>query len=345
MNAGVGMTSRPAVRAVTSRGENHMQTLDAQFDQALILIGLGEKRARAIEAHEEVRAIIEADPALRERGAHTILIGSYGRETAIYPGRDVDVFVELPDAGDDPETLFALLKAPLAAHYGDRVTEGRHAVKIDFPDEFGVDAVAAEPTAAHWKIPATDGEGRRSEWEETDPERLGELTRERNVAPTIGNRGAYVPTVRFVRQIRRHHLGEARPGGLYFELETYWAFQEGVAGESFAEVLAGTLDRIATQLETGLVINDPAMDREYQPTPDPDDVEAAAQTFRELAGKAAEALGAERCQAAALWREILGENDRGPVFPLPAGCDEHGNEIQSVTAVRDRGSREARPFA
>jgi hypothetical protein len=322
-----------------------METLNEQFDQALTMIGLGPKRARAIEAHEDIRATLEADPELKTRSVDTILIGSYGRETAIYPGRDVDVFVELPDANDEPETLFQLVKAPLVAKYGSRVSEGRRAVKIDFPDEFGVDAVAAEQTAAHWQIPATDAEGARTEWEETDPELLSELTTERNVTPTVGDRGAYVPTVKMIRQVRRHHLGDAKPGGLYFELETYWAFEASLAGTTFAQILAATLDRTATQLESGTVISDPAIDREYRPTPNPADLDTAAALFRDLASKAAQAIAAERCPAAVLWREILGDNERGPVFPLPAGCDEKGDVIKSVTPVADRGSREARPFA
>lgn len=322
-----------------------MEALAEQFAGALTKIGLGNKRMRAIEAHEEVRAALEADPELKKRGVDTKLIGSYGRETAIYPGRDVDVFVKLPDADDHPETLFQLVKKPLVAKYGDRVSEGRHAIKIDFPDEFGVDAVAAEQTSTHWKIPAPDASGGRSEWEETDPERLGELVTDRNVAPTVDGQGAFVPTVKMIRQIRRHHLEDAKPGGLYFELETYWAFETGVVGDTFAEILASTLERIATQLESGTVITDPAMGRPYDPTPEAADLEYAAAIFRDLAGKAEQALSADRCGAAAIWRSILGQNDRGWVFPLPAGCDERGREVARVTPVADRGPAEARPFA
>ena len=322
-----------------------MEALADQFKAALTMIGLGDKRKRAIEAHEGVRATLEADPELQERGVDTILIGSYGRETAIYPGRDVDIFVKLADADDDPEALFQLVKKPLVATYGDRVTEGRHAIKIDFPDEFGVDAVAAERTTAHWKIPAPDDSGGRTEWEETDPERLGELVTDRNVTPTVDAQGAFVPTVKMIRQIRRHHLADAKPGGLYFELETYWAFDVGVAGDTFAEILASTLEHIATQLESGEVITDPAMDRPYEPTPESVDIEHAAAIFRDLATKAADALVADKCPAAAIWRDILGQNDRGWVFPLPAGCDERGKEVARVTPVADRGPAEARPFA
>lgn len=311
------------------------------------MIGLGAKRDRAIDAHKDVRAVLERDELLKSWSVDTILIGSYGRETAIYPGKDVDVFTKLPDAPtDDPEVVFQAVREPLVAEYGDRVEEHRRSLMIQFPDDFSVDAVPATPTDLHWQIAQTDAEGRRTQWEETDPERLGELTHGRNKTPEVDGRGAYVPTVRFVRQIRRHHLAEAKPGGLYFELATYWAFGAGVAGSSFAEILASTLRRIATQLESGVVINDPALERQYDPAPKPEDLEAAAATFRDLADKAAAALATDdKCKAAALWREILGRNEKGWVFRLPEDCDEQGRSVTKVTPITDKGSREARPFA
>ncbi len=121
----------------------------------------------------------------------------------------------------------------------------------------------------------------------------------------MDGQGAYVPTVKLVRQTRRHHLADRKPRGLYFELETYWAFEGGVTGTTFAEIFASTLERIATRLETGVVINDPALAREYNPAPESADLEHAAAIFRDVATKAALALAADRCEAARLWREIL----------------------------------------
>jgi hypothetical protein len=329
------------------RVRRQMETFPQHFRDALTMIGLGTKRDRAIEAHMEVREVLERDETLLSWGVDTILIGSYGRETAIYPGRDVDVFTKLPDAPtDDPEMVFQAVKEPLVDQYGDRVEEHRRSLMIQFPDDFSVDAVPATPTRLHWQIPQTDAEGERTQWEETDPERLGDLTHERNRRPEVDGRGAYVPTVKFVRQIRRHHLADAKPGGLYFELESYWAFDAGVAGASFAEILAATLERIATQLETGVVINDPAVERPYDPTPRTEDLDAAAKTFRGLADRAAAALATDdKCKAAALWREVLGRNEKGWVFRLPEDCDEQGRSVAKVTPITDKGSREARPFA
>jgi len=323
-----------------------METLSAEFNTALTLTGLGDKRQRAMDAHAQVRAVLEADDDLVANGVDTILIGSYGRETAIYPGRDVDVFVKLPECQEGPDETFEMVKRALATEYEDRVEEGRRSLRIDFPDGFSVDAVPAIPSGSgRWQIPQADEDAERTGWEETDPEEFGRLTVERNKTHLVGTQGAYVPTVKLVRQIRQHHLGDRKPRGLYLEIETYWAFEAAVTGSSFAEILAGSLRRIATQLESGVVINDPALGREYSPTPQSADLESAASVFRDLATKAALALAADRCEAARLWREILGKNEINWVFPIPTGCDEAGKATTTITPIADRGSREARPFA
>ena len=324
-----------------------METLADEFTTALSLIGLGDKRQRAMDAHAEVRAVLEANDDLVANGVDTILIGSYGRETAIYPGRDVDVFVKLPDSEEGPDETYEMVRQALETEYGDRLDDsGSRSMKVEFPDDFWVDAVPAVPSDdGRWQIPQADENGDRTGWEETNPEELGRLTVEQNKEPKVDGQGAYVPTVKLVRQTRRHHLGDRKPRGLYLELETYWAFEAGVTGSTFAELFASTLERIATQLETSVVINDPALAREYSPAPESADLEHAATVFRDLATKAALALAADRCEAARLWREILGKNERNWIFPIPAGCDEFGKRAATIAPIADRGSREARPFA
>ena len=164
--------------------------------------------------------------------------------------------------------------------------------------------------------------------------------------PLVLGRGAYVPVVRLVRQIREHHLGESKPGGLYLELATYWTFDEGVSGDCFAALLSHVLDSLKDKL-SGYAIHpliDPALGSPYEPRPDSGDLFRAAEVFGTLARQAAEALTADRCQAAVLWRKIIGENERGPGFPIPEGCDDRGRVIPPVRANTGRGSDEARGF-
>ena len=336
-----------------------MESLAEQFGDALSRIEVnGERARRAALAHQEVRGVLETSAQLRQWGVDTVLIGSYARRTNIHPGRDVDVFTKLTlldTSTADPFRVYETVRDVLVAHYKHRAEPQPRSIKIQFShageEDFSVDAVPAVRSNARWAIPERDSSRWASRdagerWVETDPERLTALTVRRNESPTVNGQGAYVPTVKLMRQTRRHHRGDAKPGGLYFELLTYHAFQSGLPGNTFAELFAGALKLVAMQLavahERPLV--DPAMDTPYQPMPDPDDVTDASEVFARLAAQAARALTVERCEAAILWREIIGRNDRGPCFPLPPGCDEQGRRIPTITANPSRGSDEARGF-
>lgn len=333
-----------------------METLPEQFEKARVHIEISDaKRTRAIAAHSEIRACLETDSQLQTWGVDTILIGSYARRTAIHPGKDVDVLVKLTglDVSASPEQVFGTVSDLLAAKYGDRAEPQRRSIKVTFDmanHEFAVDVVPAVPTSEHWAIPQRErdlwlADDPSARWVETDPERLGELTTELNGKLKIGSRGAFVPTVKLMRQTRRHHLADAKPGGLYFELLTYWAFDRGVEGGSYAEVLAAALESVSAQLADGSALVDPVLDKPFDPAPAPAERAAAAQLYSQLSEKAARALNVPRCRAAVLWREILGENERGQCFPLPEGCDEEGREISPITAVASMGSREPSGFA
>jgi hypothetical protein len=330
-----------------------VETLPKQFKDALTRIEIsGDKRDRAIGAHTEIRDLLEEDETLRGWGIDTILIGSYSRHTGIHPGKDVDVFMRLTELATDadPDEVFDHVVEVLTAHYGDRASAQRRSIKVDFSDDgFSVDAVPAVKAGSRWAIPSSDtdrwGDASAERWMETDPRKLGELTTEMNDTLKVSDQGAYVPTVKLVRQTRKHHLGDDKPGGLYFELLAYRAFEAGVSGESFAEIFSATLRSIATQLASGEELLDPALDSPYAPAPQADELEHAAQLFAELADDAEAALDMEPCPAAATWRRILGDNDRGACFPLPDGCDEEGRSIPRVTSTGAVGSREAGGFA
>lgn len=329
-----------------------METFSSQFKQAITHITVnGAKRARAIKAHTEIRALLETDPHLCRLGVDTVLIGSYARKTGIYPGRDVDVFVKLTklDTSADPQGVFDAVCQVLVAHYGDRAEVQRRSIKVSFDgdDEFSVDAVPAVRLGERWALPTHDRDlwqrpGER--WIETDPERLGGLTSTRNRAPKVDGDGAYVPTVKLVRQIRAQHLGDRKPGGLYFELACYWAFDAGIGGSSHAEILAATLRSIAGQLSSGMPLLDPVLGRAFEPLPEAAELSAAALKFSELSSQADAALSMDRCPAAAIWRRLLGTNDRGPCFPIPSGCDESGRAITQVSPVISQGAGAAGGF-
>ncbi len=333
-----------------------METLPSQFDDALAHIEInGRKRERAVAAHTEIREWLETDATLVSWGIDTVLIGSYARNTGIYPGKDVDVFAKLTalDVRVNPQEVFDTVAAMLRRKYDDRAEQQNRSVRVSFDtdgDGFSVDVVPAVPTAQHWAIPQRDrtlwmSADLGARWVETDPERLGNLTAARNVSPQVGTRGAYVPVVKLVRQVRRHHMADAKPGGLYFELLTYWAFEDGMTGASFAELLVASLNSLAAQLASGAIVIDPALGTPVSPAPDSQELASAATLFGQLASRAEKALKASRCPAAVLWREIIGDNERGECFPLPPGCDAEGRELAPVTAVMSTGSRQPSGFA
>lgn len=334
----------------------NITTLSDQFKGALSRLELREKRERAENAHREIRELLEADERLCSWGVDTILIGSYARHTSIYPGKYVDVFTKLTKltTSTSPRSVFEAVRDVLVARYGDRARPQARSIKVTFPidgaEDFHVDVVPAVRKGGRWAIPRRDttlwdAPDVEQRWVETDPEKMTELSSKVNATLEVDGQGAYVPVVKLVRQTRWHHRGKQKPGGFYFELMTYWAFRAGMDGDSFAEIFAKTLRAIAAQLESGAPLLDPVLSTEYRPAPDPEDRAAAAAVFSDLARSAERALMLDRCPAAAVWRSILGENDRGPVFPLPPGCDETGNEIKDVAAVAAVGSREASGFA
>lgn len=333
-----------------------METLNEQFREAIGNITVnGEKRRHVIAAHTEMRALLETNPLLLGFGVDTVLIGSYARRTGIYPGRDVDIFVKLTelDTSAEPAKAFEAVHTPLLKHFGDeRTTPQARSIKVDYSvkgHEFSADAVPAVRYGERWALPTHDRDywtlGPQERWVETDPELLSTLTEVRNKEPQVGGDGAYVPTVKMIRQIRAHHLGDAKPGGLYFEVACYWAFEHGEArGATHAELLAATLRSVGRLLASGAVLVDPVLGRAFAPAPEPEDLARAASEFSALASQAEAALGMERCAAAAIWRRILGSNSRGECFPLPAGCDASGNPIRRVTPVAAQGARGARGF-
>ena len=333
-----------------------LTTLSEQFEGALSRLELGEKRKRVEVAHKEIRGLLEGDDQLSSWGVDTILIGSYARHTVIYPGKDVDVFTKLTklDTSVNPRSVFEAVRDVLVAEYSDRVEPQARSIKVTFPfdgeDDFHADVVPAVRKGDRWAIPRRDArqwDAREPEerWVETDPEKMTKLTADMNASLEVEGQGAYVPVVKLVRQARRHVLADEKPGGFYFELMTYWAFHDGVDGESFAEIFAKSLRAIAVQLVSTVPLIDPILGKEFKPAPQPSDRAAAAALFSDLASKAERALTLDRCPAAAIWRSILGDNERGPVFPLPPGCDDKGKEIKNVAAVAAVGSRHASGFA
>jgi hypothetical protein len=346
-----------------------MATLRSQFSDALTNVEVnGDKRERAIAAHTEIQDVLAADDQLSEWGINTRLIGCYSRHTARYPGKDVDVFArfESLDMSSMPRTVYERVEAVLVAEYGlasdgGRATPQDRSIKVDFPDPddadenqaFAVDAVPAVRDGERWAIPTKD----RKRWAEstgrwvlTNPERFGQLSSDLStstLSPSVAGQNAYKPIVKLTRQARHVHLGERRPGGLFVEFAIYDVWSSGlIAGDEWDPLFAKTLRSLANRFNQAPYdpLVDPGMGTAVAPALDNDVWTHAAGVFSRLADLAEEAVAAEKCAAAAKWRDILGENERGQVFPLPPGCDAGGFPISAVAPITGLGSNEARKF-
>jgi len=366
--------------------------LTPQFEQAQHWINLNARRRVAIAAHLEVRAVLRAAAGLVRLGLDDVLIGSYPRDVAIWPGRDVDVFGKLTAASIDsimPGDAYQLFLDVLSSAFPGRITQQPRSIKVAYrggalPEQsfvkqaarllreavdtaeafdFSVDVVPAVRFGDVWGIPTANQQqwsrtAAAERWVRTNPEKLAELTRELNKLITIGGQGAYVPTVKSVRQIRRWHLKDQKPGGLYFELLTHEGFASGaIEGDSWATITASTLTYVAHRLSTvtSSPLCDPALNQPYTPGPDAGAIAHAQSVFSSLASSARRALDLDPCPAAAAWRKVYGENTQAagggntqqtaPVFDLPPNCREDGTLVPPIAVPNVlRGTNEARGF-
>ncbi len=296
-----------------------------------------DDKTNAATAHAEVREVLEADPDLLAAEIDTLLIGSYKRHVSIRRVKDVDVLSKLPAlaADKDPQDLLDDVTSVLKSKYDDdRLERQDRSIKVLFPDfDLHVDVVPARPAGDYLEIPDrpdNDGNG----WQKTNPEKLTALSTEMNDRYDDD----YVPVVKLVRQARRANLGK-RPGGLYFEILTYHAFNLGLDADCPATLFVGALRSIATQLAnvvaSGAGIADPTMPGEVISIRCTDaQMATAASTFADLATRAEEALADEDpCAAAKKFRDILGKNaDDEFVFPMPAVCNDDGTR-RTVAAI------------
>ena len=312
-----------------------MPQLAAQFEQAKSNVSPPhDDVSNASEAHTEVRQALETSAVLTDFAIDTILIGSYARHVAIRRIKDVDVFSKLPRVPSTitPGRLLGLFHEVLAGEFGcGRVEPQDRSIKVDFPDyDLCVDAVPARPYGAYWAVPDRCGG-----WEETNPESLGSLTTSMNST----HDGHYVPIVKLIRQARRAQLGDAQPGGLYFEIACYHAFAQGLSAVSASEYFCEALGGVARQLNWARTggLADPTLPGHVISTrATHTELAHAAQTFDGLARRARTALHSDdACFAALEFRRIFGKTSDGSwVFPMPSYCNEDGTPRTTAPGVR-----------
>jgi hypothetical protein len=221
--------------------------------------------------------------------------------------------------------------------------------------EFSVDVVPAVGWCDHYGIPevgrnvSTGERYRTGHWRLTDPVELTRLTQVRNRAPRIGSGGAYVRTVKAIKQVKAHHLADTKPSALFYEFILHNGFtDDAITGTSWADITASALVYISTRLHTigERPVCDPVLHEEYQPVPAAGDLASSTTAFDDVAPAAQRAVRAStRCQAAIEWRQVFGGNEqRDHVFPLPPGCRGTGAAMGAAAANVAAGGTSERSF-
>ena len=320
-----------------------MSALPSYFKQALSAIEPGLDADHAMKAHAEVSAALEAARPLKRLGISPVLIGSYAREVSTRRVKDVDVFGRLSEADDNlrPGRAIDLFEDALNVGFGEkRVERQARSIKVSFDEyDLSVDAVPARPKGNHWEIPKKTDQDNRASWIETNPTRFTDLCTEANKKYTLSGKGIYVPVVKLVRQVRRAWVPD-QPGGLFFEILTYWAFNDGKPqAASHAGYLVAALDYIETELprvaEDGL--RDPTLPGKFITTrATKRDFDDAIKEMAKAARLARTALFEEDdCRAAVAWRRLLGKNTAGEtVFPVPEYCNLDGTRRSDSAVIK-----------
>lgn len=273
--------------------------------------------------------------------------------------------------GDRLPGQAAVLKAARELHWTQTEVKDVEAAIGGGAFPFTVDVVPARPAGENYEIPQValvrdDGrividEQRRiakqmtGEWLETNPLALNDETTKRNGELLIGGRGAFVPLVKHLRQIRTAHLSGVKPSSLLYEFALHEGVTSGrVAGDSWADLTKAAIDYVwerLTELDSDPVL-DPVLREPYSPSPSAGDLATAVGKWREIARRANTAVIArDRCTAANAWQFVFGKSERTsplPVFPTPPGCTGTGNPYGAaaggVGANAAREGREERGF-
>ena len=326
-----------------------MATLATQFREALGNIEPEDDARNAADAHKQVSDVLEADARLKGLGISCVLIGSYGRDVSIKRVKDVDVLARLAKATSAlrPGNILDHVTAVLEEAFPGCVERQHRSVKVEFLEyDLCVDIVIARPCIDHpedhWQIPQKIEDDGRARWVETNPVEMSRMTTAANKKFMVAGSGVYVPMVKLVRQVRRTWVAH-QPGGYYFEVLAYHAFQDLEPDEStvagyLAVILREIADRLPDYEDEGP--DDPTLDdRIIKTKATPEEVKNAAMRMAEAADLAEQALGEEDiCKSAVLWRELLGEtkntDEPGYVFPLPDYCDLDGSRKKASAIVK-----------
>ncbi len=180
-------------------------TIQDKFDSYLSgYLNLNEADIEKIGIHKDLRKEVEKKLKIKGKSGdetYSFLTGSYVRNTAIRPPKDVDFFVVLDEKAykeKSPKELLATLEQSLKEIVGDKtVFEQTHSITIEYDEEFSIDVIPAMEEGEAYKIPevAEDGDS----WLISNPnvhkKKLNEANEE--------TKGLLVPIIKLLKSWKR----------------------------------------------------------------------------------------------------------------------------------------------
>lgn len=244
--------------------------LDAHFNDLFREINPKDEGVRrAQKAHTDVRDFLASPEGLGDLYSDSFLAGSYARDTAIDPIKDVDVVIitnyREGEANATPLAVLRKLRATLQKCYENTDTETanqRRSIRVEL-EGLSMDIIPAIAPDGAWK-PIRIPDRKLETWIWTNPRGHITLGEERSAASDqIGGQFIYKPTVKLLRWWKHEQLPAQRnPKGFLVEM---MAYDTGpMRATHWAEAMANTLENIAAKYRgssalTAPVFTDPAM--------------------------------------------------------------------------------------
>lgn len=328
--------------------------LNGHFKMYLSNIEPDPKNVRDASAqHTTLRKNLEADKQFGPDVLDTFLVGSYARQTAVKPIKDVDIIVVVTEGAygaSSPSAAFKSLKEALnRCGYRFQTEDQRRSIRIEL-DNIDLDVVIARaPNGLDQWLLIPDR--KLGAWIETNPKGHTQWAQDLNARTTgTDGQGRFKPLVKMLKAWKTYSTPSLkRPKG--FTLECIAGANFGGVYDDWADVLVSTLRKTDANYSAYITLE------KLPPIPDPGRPGHQLQTgltfpqFRDFLGnvrrtiQSAEAAitSQERAESVLLWQEIL-----GPDFPSD---DESGAEKEKALAYavptlsRVSNVRESPPFA
>ena len=346
-----------------------MTTMDDLFREYLHRIEPSPQAvSRAAEAHKPLRADLEKDEPFGPFVTSTILSGSYGRGTAIFGIKDVDVIIETTYAssdllehmrdGESEQACFLRLAQEAIKRTGRAAStmKARRSIHVTLPEdpesdlpEMTMDIVPVRIQTSTGNDPLTISDRELGLWLNTYPyTQLSDSIKRNKASNLIGDRHCYKPLVKIFKGWKKaNYVRQKTPNG--FVLECLTGHFHDPQAKTWLEAVSNLFENICTKwpdpdnlplspdipevsdisnMSPGLIPIAKNRDQAVK-------VLKKFHLHKQIITQAKEELEDDLDKSARTLRRIFGDE-----FPIPDDLEENNRTAKSLSIVR-----EAPPFA